>query len=243
MTRSISAERTAALLGSATDHAPAYLGIADGLRMLISDGRIAAGTRLPSERELTQALGVSRTTVTRAYVHLKDRGYLAARQGSGSVARLPVTSSVSDRLLDPGPSGGDHINLTCAAPMAPPGVAAAYEAALAELPAHLPEYGYFPSGLPALREAIARRYAERGLETDPEQILVTSGALSALAVVVRAFVDAGDRVLMESPTYPNAIATLRGARARIVGADIDQTGWATSSLVDATRQLRPTARH
>lgn len=239
MTRSISAERTAALLGSTTDHGPAYLGIAEGLRMLISDGRVAPGTRLPSERELTHALGVSRTTVTRAYDHLRERGFLVSRRGSGSLAQLPGGGSVSDRLLDPGPSGDDTINLTCAAPMAPPGVAAAYEAALAELPCHLPEYGYFPSGLPALREAVARRYAARGLPTDPEQILITSGALSALAIVVRAFVEPGDRVLTESPTYPNAIATLRGARARVVGADIDQTGWATSSLVDATRQLRP----
>jgi DNA-binding transcriptional MocR family regulator len=142
-------------------------------------------------------------------------------------------------LLDPGPGGADTINLTCAAPIAPSGVTAAYEAALAELPAHLPEYGYFPSGLPALREAIARRYDQRGLPTSPEQVLVTSGALSALAITSRAFVGVGDQVLMESPTYPNAIVTLRGSGARVVGADIDQSGWAASSLVDAVKQVRP----
>ena len=239
MQRRISAERTAALLGPAAARSPAYRGIADGLRLLISDGRIPPGTRLPSERELTVALGVSRTTVTRGYAQLRDAGYVVSRQGSGSVAQLPVTANVSDMLLNPHPGDPERIDLTCAAPMAPTGVAAAYEAALAGLPAHLPEYGYYPSGLPALREAIARRYAERGLPTEPEQILVTSGALSALAVVVRAFVTGGDRVLVESPTYPNAIATLRGSMARVAGADIDQTGWATSSVVDAVRQLHP----
>jgi DNA-binding transcriptional MocR family regulator len=238
MQRHVTADRTAALLGESARRSPAYLGIADGLRLLISDGRIPPGTRLPSERELTTALAVSRTTVTRAYALLKERGYLAARQGAGSVTQLPVSASASDMLLNPA-SGANGINLSCAAPMAPPGVMAAYEAALAELPGHLPEYGYFPTGLPALREAIARRYDERGLPTDPEQILVTSGALSALAVAARAFVDPGDRVLMESPSYPNAIASLRSGGARIVGADIDQTGWATSSLVDTVRQVRP----
>lgn len=243
MQRLISAERTAALLGDAPRRTPAYLGIADGLRLLIADGRIPLGTRLPSERDLTSALGVSRTTVTRAYAHLKELGYLASRQGSGSTAQLPAAAAVGDLLLNPQPGEPGRIDLTCAAPVAPTGVAAAYEKALAELPCHLPENGYFPSGLPALREAVARRYAERGLPTDPDQILITSGALSALAIVVRAFVDTGDRVLMESPTYPNAIATLRSARARIAGADIDQTGWATSSLVDSVRQVRPAAAY
>lgn len=239
MTRRVSAARTAALLGGAADRAPAYRGIADALRLLISDGRIPAGTTLPSERELTAALGVSRTTVTRAYAHLREAGYLASRRGSGSLTQLPGARVLDDRLLDPGPGQPGSINLTCAAPTAPPGVAAAYEAAVAELPAHLSTYGYYPSGLPDLRAAIALRYAERGLPTDPDQVLVTSGALSALAVVARAFVDPGDRVLTESPTYPNAIAILRGARARVAGADIDQAGWATSSLVDAVGQVRP----
>ena len=243
MQRQISADRTAALLGTAPERSPAYLGIADGLRLLIADGRIPLGTRLPSERELTVSLGVSRTTVTRAYTHLKEIGYLASRQGSGSIAQLPTAAAVGDLLLNPEPAAPGRIDLTCAAPVAPTGVAAAYEKALAELPCHLPANGYYPSGLPALREAVATRYAERGLPTDPEQILITSGALSALAIVVRAFVDTGDRVLMESPTYPNAIATLRSARARIAGADIDQSGWATSSLIDSVRQVRPAAAY
>ncbi|HET6561350.1 MAG TPA: PLP-dependent aminotransferase family protein [Marmoricola sp.] len=239
MERRVSSARLAALLGPAAEQAPAYLSIADGVRLLVTDRRIPPGTRLPSERELTVALGVSRTTVTRAYAHLRDQGLLVSRQGSGSVVQLPPTTAVSDMLLDPGPGGAGTINLTCAAPMAPHGVGAAYEVALEELAGQLPEYGYFPSGVPALREAIARRYDERGLPTTPDQVLVTSGALSALAIVARAFVGPGDRVLMESPTYPNAIATLRGSGARVVGADIDQTGWATSSLVDTVKQVRP----
>src|SRR3954451_14615206 len=89
MTRQLSAARAAALLGRAGDRSPAYLGIAEALRLLISDGRIPPGTRLPSERELTVALGVSRTTVTRAYALLRDQGYIASRQGSGSVTQLP----------------------------------------------------------------------------------------------------------------------------------------------------------
>jgi DNA-binding transcriptional MocR family regulator len=242
---SLSARRAAALLPPAGDHAPAYAALADGLRLLIADGRIPVGTRLPSERELTAALGVSRTTVTRAYAVLKDAGYLRARHGSGSVARLPYAASTSDALLGPqaGERGGDvmdAVDLTCAAPVAPPGVTAAYEHAVAQLPCHLADIGYYPSGLPELRRAIADRYAARGLPTDPEQVVVTNGALSGLAMVLGAFVRPGDRVLTESPSYPNALAALRRSGARLHGADIDQSGWATASLGDAVRQLRPT---
>lgn len=242
MSRHLSAVATVRLLGDTTG-SPAYLGIAEQLRLLIADGRIPPGTRLPSERELTLALGVSRTTVTRAYGTLKKGGYLVARQGSGSVTRLPRPTRLGDTLLNPEPAGPDVIDLTCAAPTAPPGVTAAYEAAVRELPALVQDTGYFPSGLPSLREALARRYDERGLPTDPDQIVVTSGALSGLAVVVRALVPGAARVLLESPTYPNAIGTFRGARTRVLAADIGQSGWATTSLVDAVRQLHPDAAY
>ena len=111
---------------------------------------------------------------------------------------------------------------------------------MAQLPCHLADIGYYPSGLPELRRAIADRYAARGLPTDPEQVIVTSGALSGLAMVIGALVRPGDRVLTESPSYPNALAALRRSGARLHGADIDQSGWATASLGDAVRQLRPT---
>ena len=252
MATSLSARRTAALLPPRPDHTPAYAALADGLRLLIADGRVPVGTRLPSERELTAALGVSRTTVTRAYAVLKDTGYVRARHGSGSVARLPHAASTTDALL--GPSAGDPVgedpgrpgdgqsgivDLTCAAPVAPPGVTAAYEHAVAQLPCHLGDIGYYPSGLPELRRSIADRYAARGLPTEPEQVIVTSGALSALAITLGAFLEPGDRVLTESPSYPNAVAALRRAGARIHAADIDQSGWATASLDDAVRQFRP----
>lgn len=253
MERRISASRTAALLGSATSQSPAYRGVSDTLRLLISDGRIAPGTRLPSERELTDALAVSRTTVSRAYAHLRDRGYLVSRRGSGHVTRLPTAVGPVDNLLSPrrlgvqgrSVSGEEEplIDLSCAAPIAPPGVAAAYEAAVAQLPGFLSGTGYFPSGLPMLREAVADCYTERGLPTHPDQVIVTSGALAAIAIAARALTGAGDRVLVERPTYPNAVAALRRTGARVTGVEVDSSGWDLESLVSAVRTVGPTAAY
>src|SRR3954452_1413422 len=53
---------------------PAYQGLADAIRLLIVDGRLPVGARLPSERALADALRVSRTTVTAAFAELRDDG-------------------------------------------------------------------------------------------------------------------------------------------------------------------------
>jgi DNA-binding transcriptional MocR family regulator len=243
--RTISAARLVDLLGSSASATPAYRGIADGLRLLIADGQVPAGTRLPSERELTAALDVSRTTVTRAYATLRDSGYATARQGSGTVAGLPSASGRrhGTPLLPTDRNAEGSINLTCAALPAPHGTAVAYEAAAAALPAYLDGTGYHALGLEELRERIADRYSARGLPTTPDQVMVTAGALGALAATLRAFLATGDRVLMESPTYPNAIAAVRSSGARPVALPLDSSGWATGTLEAALRQTSPRAAY
>src|SRR5262245_3780074 len=74
---------------------PAYQGLADGIRLLIVDGRLPVGAQLPSERALADALRVSRTTVTAAYTQLRDDGYLNARRGARSTTALPIDSGAA----------------------------------------------------------------------------------------------------------------------------------------------------
>ncbi|WP_309647844.1 PLP-dependent aminotransferase family protein [Nocardioides sp.] len=238
-TSTISAARTATLVGH-FDRSPAYAGLADALRLLIGDGRIGLGTRLPSERELTEALGVSRTTVTRAYAALRESGYAEARQGSGTFTRVPGgRARAHDRSLLPSSGDREAIDLNCAAASAPPGVAQAYAEAAAELPAYLGGHGYFPAGLPELQAAIAATYDARGLPTAPEQVMVTPGALSAAAIVARAFTGVGDRVLVESPVYPNATLSIRQSGARLAGVPVDPDGWDLGAVATALRETAP----
>jgi DNA-binding transcriptional MocR family regulator len=196
--------------------------------------------RLPSERELTAALGLSRTTVTRAYAMLRDNGYARAAQGSGTFAAVPGgRERAHDRVLFAGSAGEGWIDLNCAADSAPSEVVVAYTAALSELPAYLGGHGYFPSGVSVLQEAIAATYEARGLATDPEQILVTPGALTASGVAVRALAARRGHALIESPTYPNAAEMLRTSGIRLHEAPLDRSGWDISSIMDTVRQVRP----
>jgi DNA-binding transcriptional MocR family regulator len=92
-----------------------------------------------------------------------------------------------------------------------------------------------------LREAVAAGYTARGVPTSPEQILITSGTQHALDLVLRLSVPAGATVLVESPTYPNALAALSARRARINthGLDAAAAGWDGEMLLGALRQTRP----
>lgn len=239
--RLVPAARVARLVVPGLTHpagGPAYVRLADSLRGAIADGRLPHGTRLPSERDLTGPVGLSRTTVTRAYSVLREQGYLTTRRGSGSVVQVPdVPGGRVDHLLAPTGLDEGGLDLTCTAPSAPPGAARAYEEALAELGAYLPGTGYYPSGLPVLRDRIARRFTDRGLPTDPDQVIVTAGALAGTAIALRALVRRRGAVVVEYPTYPNVIATLEGAGARVVPHPLDHLtdDWDVAGLAAAVR--------
>ncbi|GAA0235623.1 PLP-dependent aminotransferase family protein [Castellaniella daejeonensis] len=239
MKEAISARRVRELVGE-LPAGPAYSGLADRLTLLIGDRRIPLNVRLPSERALAAALGLSRTTVTRAYDTLRDNGYAHAAQGSGTFTAVPGGHErAHDRVLVAGGAGDDWIDLGCAADSAPAEVMAAYAAALADLPAYLGRHGYFPSGLPVLQEAIAAGYAARGLPTDPGQIVITPGALTAAGVVVRALARHPGRVLLESPTYPNASEMLRASGLQLHECPLDGNGWDIAGIADTLARVRP----
>ncbi|MEV0714876.1 PLP-dependent aminotransferase family protein [Asanoa sp. NPDC050611] len=219
---------------------PDYAALAGAVRGLLSDGRLPLGTRLPAERELAEALKVSRTTVTAAYRELRESGHLTSRRGAGSWTTLPGGHRVASSGLWTPLNEFGMIDLGCAALAAPPELIPAARAAADELPRYLGDAGYHPTGLPELREAVARGFTDRGLSTSPDQIMVTSGTQQALDLVLRLTVQAGNGVLMESPTYPNALAALSARRARIATHGLDPAaGWDGELLLGALRQSTP----
>jgi DNA-binding transcriptional MocR family regulator len=233
----MSGPHLARLLGSWRSSGPAYASLARALRLLVLDGRLPLRTRLPGERDLAEALAVSRTTTTAAYAALREEGFLASRQGSGSWTRLPADASVAAEVA---PYAEDVIDLSCAACAAPEGALhAALVAASAELPRHLPGPGYDAAGLPTLRVAIAAHLTARGLETSPEQVLVTAGALHAFTLLLRVLAGPGDRVVTEHPTYPAALDAVRAVGARPVPVSMRPGGWDLDMFEATLRQAAP----
>ncbi|MFI2712596.1 PLP-dependent aminotransferase family protein [Micromonospora sp. NPDC018662] len=218
---------------------PDYVALAAAVRGLLADGRLPLGVRLPAERELAEALRISRTTVTAAYRELRESGHLASRRGAGSWTMLPGTHRVASTGLWTPLDDRDMIDLGVAALSAPPQLVPAARAAAEDLPRYLGGAGYHPTGIIELREAVARGYTERGLPTSPEQIMVTSGTQHALDLVLRLALSPGGGVLVESPTYPNALAALAARRARIATHGLSDDGWDADLLLGSLRQTRP----
>jgi DNA-binding transcriptional MocR family regulator len=220
---------------------PAYRALAGSLRTLVLDGRVAVRTRLPAERELCAVLGVSRTTVAAAYELLRSEGFLASRRGAGSWTALPEGRPMPVAGLSPFPTDrGGVIDLGVAALSAPePWITAAMTAALAELPGYTRTHGDFPAGLQLLREAVADRYAQRGLPTAPEQIMITSGAAGALTLLLRLLAGPADRIAVESPSYANALQAMRFGGARPVPVPLDGQGWQLDAWARTLREAAP----
>ncbi len=243
-----------------TGAAPAYRELADVVRLLVMDGRIPLDVALPSERALAVTLDVSRTTVTAAYASLREQGFLRGGQGSRGRTGIPHRTvpvsgpglAVPDGILDLAyaslPATGEVVHR-------------AFADALIDLPALLPGFGYDAVGLPPLREAIADRYTAAGIPTTAAQILVTSGAQHALNIILKTLAGRQQKVLVEHPSYPNALDAIRASGSRTVpvamppaaeptsGSGVEPTsgggveptsgGWDIAGMVDAMRHQRP----
>ena len=223
------------LLGEWRDAAPAYRGLADAVRVLCLDRRIAPGTALPAERDLAARLQLSRTTVAAAYRDLRESGHVSSLRGSGSVVR-----AVGPAADIPEPGDDDTIDLHRASPAAWAGLATLFMQAAADADRWVARSGYDLVGAQELRTAIAERYTARGLPTTPDQIIVTTGAQSAIALVTDVIVRRGDRVAIETPTYPHAADALREADARLVAIPVDfHSGWDRERAEHVLRRAAP----
>ncbi|GAB3611120.1 PLP-dependent aminotransferase family protein [Humibacter ginsengiterrae] len=228
------------LLGEWRADGPSYEALADRIRLLVIDGRLLSGIRLPAERELAAQLTISRTTVTAAYQRLREQGFATSRQGSGTRTALP------GRAASPTAPAQGLLDFTKAALPAPSMMPDAVRRASEQVASLLGDTGYDTVGLPVLREAIARRYTERGLPTDADEVLVTVGAQQAIALIARALVSRGDRALIEVPTYPHAYDAIGAAGARIVTTPVSvesRDGWDVETFESVLRRTSPSVAY
>lgn len=205
-----------------------YLRLAEAMTDLISSNTLPDGTILPSQRSLAEALGIARGTVTRVYETLAAKDLIEARQGTGSRIRsrgalnaLPADG----RLVTYAGHHGTEIDLTSGALPGLPAVADAFATIdRGVLAAEVARDGYHPKGMHVLREAVAERYTRDGLATEPDQVLITSGAQHAVWLIAHALVSRGDEVIVEEPTYRGALEAFRHAGAQLVSVPVRSHG-------------------
>jgi GntR family transcriptional regulator/MocR family aminotransferase len=204
----------------------------DALRSAIQTRRLAAGTSLPATRALAADLGVARGTVVAAYDQLVAEGYLISRRGAGTqvadLGPVPTGPAASPRRtavrLDLRPGTPDVTSFPASTWLR------CERRALAAAPASAFGYGDV-RGRRELRHALVDYLGRtRGVQADPDQVVITAGATHALSLVSLALGAAGETsVAMENPGFAMHRPVVRQAGLRIVelpvdghGADIDR---------------------
>ena len=97
-------------------------------------------------------------------------------------------------------------------------------------------------GLPGLREQIVRICGGRGFTASPDEVIVTTGSQQALDLIAHTFLDPGDVVLVELPTYIGATASFLARSADLAGVGQDEDGISPQSLREVATRLRNEGR-
>ncbi|HEX6141574.1 MAG TPA: PLP-dependent aminotransferase family protein, partial [Geminicoccaceae bacterium] len=205
---------------------PRYRAIAQELVRAIEAGELPPGTRLPTQRDLALRLGISVQTVSQAYAEVERRGLVRGEVGRGTfvLAASPEIepSFIMDRRSD------DLIDLSINRPVYANLHAERARSALAALAAR----GDMTSmlvcrpigGLEAHRAAGARWLEQRGLEVQPDQVLISNGAAHGLLVALAALTKPGDLVATEALVDHGIIGLAGVLGLRLESLAIDHEG-------------------
>ena len=233
---------------------PIYRQIVEQLKDRICDGRLPAGSRLPTVRRLAETLGVTRLTIQHAYGELQSDGWIEATVGRGTFVSAAARGHSFGRGMQPPLTQDGVINdilqinqvvgirsLASASPDARLFPADEFWAALQELQIGSPDLINYASsqGDAQLRIEISRDLADRGITASPGDILVVAGVTQGLSLTTQALAQPGDRVLVERPTYLGLLHTLKLHGVEPVGVNLDGEGINLEELERAILQHRP----
>lgn len=244
---------------------PLYLQLRDALRARILSGELPPG-KLPSSRELAQAMHLSRGTVDEAYRYLMEDGLLETRRGLGTfvlpTARVQATPSGLkgpdwESMITPSARRFTHYReevgrmerpaagVISFASLAPDHHVFSAEAfrkamndALAREGGVLLNYGYVP-GYEPLRGYLKEYLGSKGIDFAGQQLLITNGFRQGVELVLRTLVEEGETVFVEAPCYNGVLGLLKSRGARIVPIEMDGQGMSAQALERALQKERP----
>jgi DNA-binding transcriptional MocR family regulator len=226
------------------------------IRQRIAGRTLAPGAKVPSIRGFAETLQVSKSTVVEAYDRLAAEGIIQSRRGSGFyvAGHLPPLSLAElgprlDRVVDPFwvsrqslEAGTNALKPGCgwlpASWLPEAGLRRALRSVARTDTAVLADYGT-SLGLPALRQLLARRMADRGIEAAPDQIILTESGTQAIDLLCRLLLEPGDTVLVDDPCYFNFLALLRAHRAKVISVPYTPAGPDIDLFAQALAEHRP----
>jgi DNA-binding transcriptional MocR family regulator len=212
----------------------------------IEAGKLEPGEKLPTTRALAADAGVNHLTAARVYRRLAELGYVTASVGRGTFVRTLVPAASDEQGDDWQVWAMPDRPATYSEQVQDDAFRLAREPGIISLSTGWPSPQLYPTeelaeitadvfreeggnalnyltaeGLYPLREQIASKWR---FATDPEEIIVTSGARQAIDLVCRALLEPGDVAVIESPTFTGTLTSLRATGARVIGVPYDRDG-------------------
>lgn len=218
----------------------------EALRRALLDGRLNAGERLPSSRELAADMRLARNTVVAAISQLTLEGHLTSRVGSGTY--------VSDHLPRSRPRA-EATGAITAGRLSARGLALAHthraqDREVQPFTPGIPDFGSFPlalwqrlqnrhwrmaypdmldycgnGGHAPLRRAVAQHLrVMRSVQIDADDVIITSGTQQSLELCARLLADAGDTAWIEDPAYWGAVKAFMAAGLALQPVAVDAQG-------------------
>ncbi len=221
---------------------PLYAQLASQLREAIRSGRLEAGSRVPSSRQLAKVLKVDRNMVVIAFESLLSEGYLTAQPGSGTFVtseRMTHETTANDEQRDshrwaksprleeqnkPSPRA-KTITFALGQPSVSELDIGVWRSIWREVGRAVPLGDYAdPQGYFELRVAIAQYLGRsRGLKCNAEDVVITNGSLQGAQLVARATLGSRDTIAFEEPGYSVARFALESL-TRILPISVDDDG-------------------
>lgn len=207
-----------------------YQQVIERVTRLIQQGVLKPGEKAPSLRKLSKQLNISIATITQAYREMEEQGLLESRPKSGYFVRSrpritlpePETSqpmsvaqhiTADDMVITITEQAGkrDVAHLGAATlhmDLMPVNELASVTASIARK-AKKPHYFYeFPPGNEGLRLELAKQSIDWGCSLTPDDLIITTGALEALNLSLRAVAKPGSTIAVESPAFYGVLQTL-----------------------------------
>ncbi len=208
---------------------PLYKSIANQLEFDIMNGYIAPNTKLPPQRELADFLDVNLSTITRAFKICESRGLIYAIMGSGTFVSQNARSSIS---ITDNNVNKEYIDMSVIKPLD-----CCNQYAL-ETIKKISEKNYLdklldyshPRGIPYHRIATQKWMNMFGCDVPIENIAITSGGQNTILLALIALFEAGDKIAVDTFTYPNFIELAKMLSINLIPIESDSKGMIAEKL-------------
>lgn len=228
----------------------------------IQNGELFRGSKLPSTREVSQVMGISRNSVIAAYENLESRGFVRSIKGKGTYVigeeqqeekplymnwysrrnQYSKTCEEMDIIKTEPKYEKGMISFKSIAPEEKFFDVEEFKRSFLEVMAlegeKLLNYGY-AKGYRGLIEYLMSYMEKKGVESTHKDILITNGFTEGLDIILSSLTSPGDVIFCEAPTHHTALKLMKAYGLKVVGIPMDEQGMNIESLEEALKHYTP----